>query len=76
MDKPQNQAPGDFALDFLNGFKKLFNNTVLTAIREGLTFALPIIVAGTMAVLVNSFPLPVYQEFMLETFGPSWRSLG
>ena len=76
MDKPQNQAPGDFALDFLNGFKKLFNNTVLTAIREGLTFALPIIVAGTMAVLVNSFPLPIYQEFMLETFGPSWRSLG
>lgn len=78
MDKPKtDQAPSrDWTYDFLNSFKRLFSNPVLTAIREGLTFSLPIIVAGTMAVLVNSFPLPAYQEFMAARFGSSWTSFG
>lgn len=60
----------------MNSFKILFSNPTLTAIREGLTFSLPIIVVGTMAVLVNSFPLPGYQELMVSIFGASWKSLG
>ena len=69
-------SPGDWTVDFLNSFKKLFTNPLLTAIREGLTFSLPVIVAGTMAVLINTFPLPAYQSLMEELFGPTWRSFG
>ncbi len=78
MDKSRaSQAPkGDWTLELLNSFKRLFSNPTLTAIREGLTFALPVIVAGTMAVLINTFPLPAYQTFMVEQFGPGWRSFG
>ena len=67
---------GDWTLEFLNSFKKLFSNPMLTAIREGLTFSLPVIVAGTVAVLINSFPLESYQNFMADFFGSGWRSFG
>ena len=78
MEKPRvKQAPtGDWTLELLNSFKRLFSNPTLTAIREGLTFSLPVIVAGTTAVLINSFPLPAYQKFMIEIFGPNWSSFG
>ncbi len=78
MDKPTTRpdVQGDWTIDFLNNFKKLFGNPTLTAIREGLTFSLPVIVAGTVAVLINSFPLPAYQDFMISAFGPEWRSFG
>ena len=69
-------SPSDWTVDFLNSFKRLFSNPLLTAIREGLTFSLPIIVAGTMAVLLNTFPLPAYQSLMLDVFGPNWRAFG
>ncbi|UQZ89608.1 PTS fructose transporter subunit IIA [Deltaproteobacteria bacterium Smac51] len=75
-DITQGVPGGDFSLQFLWRFKNLFENPVLMAIREGLTFSLPIIVAGTMAVLLNSFPLPAYQKFMVELFGPEWKSFG
>ncbi len=68
--------PGDWTIDMLGNFKKLFSNPVLMAIREGLTFSLPVIVAGTLAVLINSFPLPAYQQLMLELIGPTWKAFG
>lgn len=67
---------GDWTMGLLNRFKTLFNNPLLTAIREGLTFALPIIVLGTMAVVINSFPVPAYQEFMTRIFGEGWKAMG
>jgi len=78
VEKPKNEQarPRDWTLDFLNSFKRLFSNPVLTAIREGLTFSLPIIVAGTMGVLINTFPLPAYQNLMAEVFGPGWQAFG
>ena len=78
MDNPNTDQASNryWKLDFLYSLKKLMANQVLIAIREGLTFALPIIVVGAMAVLVNSFPLPAYQDMMVEVFGPGWRSFG
>ncbi len=78
MDRPKthDESRGDWTIEFLNNFKRLFDNPLLTAIREGLTFSLPLIVAGTMAILVNSFPLPAYQEFMVDHFGTDWRAFG
>ncbi len=64
-------APG--MMRFLSG---LVWNPYLAAVREGLTLALPIIIAGTVAILVNGFPWDAYQELMGSAFGPHWKRLG
>ena len=54
-----------------------FSNTpLLIAIRSGLAATMPLVLLGSLAVLLNSFPLPAYRIFMEETFGPNWRFFG
>jgi cellobiose-specific phosphotransferase system IIC component len=48
----------------------------LSIIRNALTLSLPVVMAGAAAVLINNFPLPAYQRFMLGLFGEGWRSFG
>ena len=60
-------------LAFLSVFT---SNPYLCAVRDGLTHTLPVIVAGTFAILLNSFPLPVYQELMGSFFGEHWKLFG
>ena len=60
----------------LRVFTRLVSNPYLVAIREGLTLTLPVILAGTIAILLNSFPLDAYQSFMLSIFGEKWKLLG
>lgn len=60
-------------LSFLTAYTR---NPYLTAVRDGLTYTLPVIVAGTFAILLNSFPLGFYQESMLSLFGPQWKLFG
>lgn len=69
-------VPGQWTIEFLSKFKKLFTNPALAAIREGLTFSLPVIIAGTLAILINSFPLEAYQHFMAGIFGGHWHLFG
>ena len=51
-------------------------NPYLVAIRDGLTLTLPVIVAGTFAILLNSFPLDSYQAYMVSIFGDNWKLFG
>lgn len=37
---------------------------------------IPIIMTGSFVVLLNSFPLPIYQDLMLNIFGANWTTLG
>ncbi|MCL1887055.1 MAG: EAL domain-containing protein [Betaproteobacteria bacterium] len=48
----------------------------LIAVRDGLALTMPIMLAGTVAILINSFPLAAYQNFMLSTFGEQWKLFG
>ena len=61
---------------FLRFFAAWTDNPYLTAIRDGLTLTLPVIVAGTFAILLNSFPFLPYQQAMLNLFGPAWKLFG
>jgi len=52
----------------LFGFTDFFeNNGMFLAARQGLTVLIPLIVVGSMALMLKGFPVPVYQEF-LQTF--------
>jgi lactose/cellobiose-specific phosphotransferase system IIC component len=52
------------------------NSEKLSVIRNALTLALPVVIAGAAAVLINNFPIAAYQNFMEGLFGPRWRGFG
>ena len=55
---------------------KIGSQRHLVSIRDGFIAIMPIIMAGSLAVLLNNFPIPAFQNLMLSVFGESWRSLG
>lgn len=52
------------------------NMPLFAAVRAGLVVTMPLVLLGSFAVLLNSFPLPAYKAFMQDTFGPNWRFFG
>lgn len=49
----------------------------LVAIRDGFVAIMPLILVGALAVLINSFPIPAYQDLMKSIFGSDvWKSFG
>ncbi|MDR2770777.1 MAG: EAL domain-containing protein [Clostridiales Family XIII bacterium] len=57
-------------------FDKISDNNLLSAIRRGLILIIPIVMAGSFALVINNFPVRAYQDFMLLIFGDSWKNLG
>lgn len=48
----------------------------LVAVRDGFVAIMPLVLVGALAVLINSFPIPAYQDVMTNIFGKSWKSFG
>lgn len=49
----------------------------LVAVRDGFCSIMPLVIAGSLAVLINAFPAKGYQKLMAGIFGgESWKSLG
>lgn len=48
----------------------------LVAIRDGFVAIMPLILIGSLAVLINNLPIDAFQNFMLKLFGESWKVLG
>jgi PTS system cellobiose-specific IIC component len=57
---------------------KIGSQRHLVAIRDGFIAIMPLIIAGSLAVLVNNLSLPGYDHgaFMSRIFGPGWSALG
>lgn len=55
---------------------KIGSQRHLVAIRDGFVAIMPLIIVGSFAVLINGFPWPAYQNFMIKIFGESWKSFG
>lgn len=51
---------------------RLNNNKVLSAIRDGFLIATPLIIASSLFLLIQNFPVPGYAEFMSGIFGENW----
>lgn len=52
--------------------EKLNNNKVLVSIRDGFLVATPLIIAASVFLLIQNFPVPGYAEFMSGIFGENW----
>ena len=48
----------------------------LVAIRDGFVALMPILIAGSFAVLINNLPIDAYQNFMTSVFGDGWKNFG
>lgn len=59
--------------DFSSVIVRMLRNPYLKSVRNGLTLTLPLVMAGSLAVLLANFPIRSYQDFMTEIFGNSWR---
>ncbi len=65
-----------FDASLMPGMERISNVPLLVAVRSGLVVTMPLVLLGSLAVLLNSFPLPAYKVFMERTFGPDWMFLG
>ncbi|MEF9892366.1 MAG: PTS sugar transporter subunit IIC [Anaerorhabdus sp.] len=48
-------------------------NNVLLAMRDGLVLSMPLMIVGGFAIVISDFPLPAFQELMINIFGPNWN---
>lgn len=44
--------------------QKLHNSTYILAVKHGLMLAIPFLILGSFALLINSFPITAYQDFL------------
>lgn len=51
---------------------KLSNNKYLAALQDGLMFSMPILIVGSVCIIIGDFPLPIFQETMTSLLGDIW----
>lgn len=60
----------------IDRLKKRFKNSVyILAIKHGLMLAIPFLILGSFALLLNSFPIAWYQDFLSTFFGGRIESI-
>lgn len=53
---------------------KLGSNKVLVAIRDGFLLTTPLVIVGSIFLLIANFPIPGWSEFFSKIFGNGWES--
>ena len=47
----------------------------LVAVIDAFIAMIPLTMIGSIAVLINNIPFDPYQEFMVNIFGPNWKTI-
>ena len=55
--------------------EKLASSPVLISVRRGLTMMIPLVLIGSLALVVISLPIPAYQNTMAVLFGGQWQNI-
>lgn len=53
---------------------KISENKYLSALQDGLMFSMPMLIVGSICIIIGDFPLPVFQETMSSLLGDIWGS--
>ncbi|MGL4572632.1 MAG: PTS sugar transporter subunit IIC [Clostridium sp.] len=53
---------------------KLGRNKVLVAIRDGFLITTPLLIVGSIFLLIANFPIPGWEEFWSGILGPNWTT--
>lgn len=54
--------------------QKLSDNKYLIALRDGLMLSMPILIIGSLCIVIGDFPVPAFQTFMGNWLGEIWGS--
>lgn len=65
-----------FEKKFVPFFSRVGSQRHLAAVRDGFVALIPLLIAGSFAVLINNFPSETYQSFMPQIFGDGWKGFG
>ena len=52
---------------------KVGNQRHLISIRDGIIMAMPLIIVGSLFLIIANLPIHGYNEFMAHLFGSSWQ---
>lgn len=53
----------------------LEGNKYVNGIRRAFVMLMPLLMIGSLFLMIQSFPLPAYQNFMKNTFGDNWGAI-
>lgn len=53
---------------------KLSENKYLSALQDGLMFSMPILIVGSVCIIIGDFPLDIFQDTMSSLLGDIWSS--
>ena len=53
---------------------KMGKNKVLISIRDGFLVSVPLIIVGSIFLLIANFPIPGWSEFWARIFGEGWEN--
>lgn len=51
---------------------KIGNQRYMMVLRDAFSVIMAALIAGSLATLINNFPVPAFQTFMMKTFGKAW----
>ncbi|PNW61892.1 oligo-beta-mannoside permease IIC protein [Lactobacillus sp. ATCC 15578] len=51
------------------------NEPHLIALRDGMSLAMPLLIIGSLFLIISNFPINAYLTFMANTFGKNWTSV-
>ncbi len=54
--------------------QKLSNNKYLVALRDGLMLSMPLLIIGSLAIVIGDFPVQGFHDFMASIVGDVWYS--
>lgn len=55
--------------------EKFENKPLFVSVRRGLTYMIPLVLIGSIALIFLSLPIPAYQRTMEVIFGSQWKGL-
>ena len=56
-------------------FNKISSARHMVALRDGMTAAVPMIIIGSIFMIIGQFPIKGYLDFMASIFGPNWSNV-
>lgn len=54
--------------------QKLSSNKYLVALRDGLMLSMPLLIIGSLAIVIGDFPVQAFHDFMTSLVGDVWGS--
>lgn len=54
---------------------KIASSRHLVALRDGFALVMPLIIIGSVFMIISNFPIPAYLAWMTSVFGPNWATV-